>query len=98
MDNRLLAVLPGDVRARVDAALEPVALALGDVVYDAGGRMAHIYFPTTAVVSLIYTMKDGATAEMGLVGNEGLVGIALFMGGETTPNQAVAQVAGGPCG
>ena len=94
MDNRLLAVLPGDVRARVDAALEPVALALGDVVYDAGGRMAHIYFPTTAVVSLIYTMKDGATAEMGLVGNEGLVGIALFMGGETTPNQAVAQVAG----
>ena len=94
-DNRLLAVLPDDVRARVHSALEPVALALGDVVYDAGGRMAHIYFPTTAVVSLIYTMKDGATAEMGLVGNEGLVGIALFMGGETTPNQAVAQVAGG---
>ena len=59
------------------------------------GRMEHIYFPTTAVVSLIYTMEDGATAEMGLVGNEGVVGIALFMGGETTPNQAVAQVAGG---
>jgi CRP-like cAMP-binding protein len=95
IDNRLLAVLPGDVRARVHPALEPVRLALGDVVYDTGGHMAHIYFPTTAVVSLIYTMKDGATAEMGLVGNEGLVGIALFMGGQTTPNQAVAQVAGG---
>jgi CRP-like cAMP-binding protein len=95
IDNRLLAALPGDVRARFHPALEPVRWTLGDVVYDTGGSMAHIYFPTTAVVSLIYTMKYGATAEMGLVGNEGLVGIALFMGGETTPNQAVAQVAGG---
>ena len=95
VENRLLAALPGEIHARLRPALQPVAFALGDVVYDTGGRMAHIYFPTTAVVSLIYTMENGATAEMGLVGNEGLVGIALFMGGETTPNQAVAQVAGG---
>jgi CRP-like cAMP-binding protein len=95
LDNRLLAALPAEVYGRLRPALKPVAFALGDVVYDTGGRMEHIYFPTTAVVSLIYTMEDGATAEMGLVGNEGVVGIALFMGGETTPNQAVAQVAGG---
>lgn len=94
-DNRLLAALPQEVYGRLCSALDPVAFALGDVVYDTGARLAHIYFPTTCVVSLIYTMEDGATAEMGLVGNEGAVGIALFMGGETTPNQAVAQVAGG---
>jgi CRP-like cAMP-binding protein len=94
-DNRLLAALPWEVRGRLCSALDPVTFALGDLVYDTGARMAHIYFPTTCVVSLIYTMEDGATAEMGLVGNEGAVGIALFMGGETTPNQAVAQVAGG---
>lgn len=94
-DNRLLAALPGELYGRLRPALEPVAFAVGDVVYDTGRRMEHIYFPTSAVVSLIYIMEDGATAEMGLVGNEGVVGIALFMGGETTPNQAVAQVAGG---
>jgi CRP-like cAMP-binding protein len=93
--NRLLAGLPAEIYQRLRPGLEPVAFALGDVVYDTGRRMEHIYFPTTAVVSLIYTMEDGGTAEMGLVGNEGAVGIALFMGGETTPNQAVAQVAGG---
>ncbi len=65
------------------------------MVYDPNRRMTHIYFPTSSVISLIYTMEEGATAEMGLVGNEGVVGIALFMGGETTPNQAVVQVAGG---
>ena len=93
--NRLLAALPGEVYGRLRSALEPVAFGLGDVVYEVGRRMEHIYFPTSSVVSLIYTMEDGATAEMGLVGNEGVVGIALFMGGDTTPNQAVAQVAGG---
>jgi CRP-like cAMP-binding protein len=72
-----------------------LALTLGDVIYEPGERMDYIYFPTSAVVSLVYTMEKGATAEMGLVGNEGVVGIALFMGGDTTPNQAVAQVAGG---
>ncbi|MGH8544304.1 MAG: Crp/Fnr family transcriptional regulator [Gammaproteobacteria bacterium] len=93
--NRLLAALPGEVYERLHSALEPASFALGDVVYEVGGRMAQVYFPTSCVVSLIYTMEEGATAEMGLVGNEGVVGIALFMGGETTPNQAVAQVAGG---
>ncbi len=93
--NRLLAALPEEVYGRLHPALESVAFGLGDVVYEVGRRMAHIYFPTSSVVSLIYTMEEGATAEMGLVGNEGVVGIALFMGGDTTPNQAVAQVAGG---
>jgi CRP-like cAMP-binding protein len=69
--------------------------ALGDVLSEPGQRMNYAYFPTSAVVSLIYTMEDGATAEMGLVGNEGLIGIALFMGGDTTPHQAVVQIAGG---
>ncbi len=94
-DSRLLRALPEAVRARLRPALEPVALALGDVVYEPGERPDHVYFPTECVVSLVYTMEDGRTAEMGLVGNEGVVGIALFMGGETTPNQAVVQVAGG---
>ena len=94
-DNRLLAALPEEVYGRLRPALEPVAFGLGDVVYEVGRRMAHIYFPTSAIVSLIYTMEQGAIAEMGLVGNEGVVGIALFMGGDTTPNQAVAQVPGG---
>src|SRR5688572_19448249 len=93
--NRLLAALPEEVYGRVHPALEPASFGLGDVVYEVGGRMEHIYFPTSSVVSLIYSMEGSATAEMGLVGNEGLVGIALFMGGDTTPNQAVAQVAGG---
>jgi CRP-like cAMP-binding protein len=95
IDNRLLASLPADMCERLRPALELVSLALGDVIYEPGGGMDHVYFPTSVVVSLIYTMADGDTAEMGLVGNEGVVGIALFMGGETTPNQAVAQVAGG---
>jgi CRP-like cAMP-binding protein len=94
-DNRLLAGLPADVYRRLGPALEPASFVLGDVVYEVGRRMAYVYFPTSSVVSIIYTMEDGNTAEMGLVGNEGVVGIALFMGGDTTPNQAVAQVAGG---
>jgi CRP-like cAMP-binding protein len=93
--NRLFDALPDDVRGRLHQTMEHVVFALGGVVYEPGRRMDHAYFPTTSVVSLIYTMDDGATAEMGLVGNEGVVGIAIFMGGETTPNQAVAQVAGG---
>jgi CRP-like cAMP-binding protein len=93
--NRLLAALPGAVYERLRPALESTSLALGEGVYDCGKPMTHVYFPTTSVVSLIYTMEDGATAEMGLVGKEGVVGIAMFMGGDTTPNQAVAQVTGG---
>ncbi|MGH6897550.1 MAG: Crp/Fnr family transcriptional regulator [Geminicoccaceae bacterium] len=95
IDNRLLARLPADVRERLRPALEPVVFGLGDVVYEVGGQMEHIYFPATSIVSLICTMEEGATAEMGLVGSEGVVGIARFLGGDTTPNQAVVQVAGG---
>jgi hypothetical protein len=76
------------VRGRLHRVLEPVAFALGEVVYEPGGRLGHLYFPTTTVVSLLYTTADGATAEMGLVGNEGTVSIVLFIGGDTTPNQA----------
>jgi CRP-like cAMP-binding protein len=93
-DNRLLATLPHEDAERLQSQLTPVPLALGDVLYEPDRPMAYLYFPTTAVVSLIYTMVDGTTAEMGLVGNEGVVGIALFMGGDTTPNRAIVQVAG----
>src|SRR5438132_281680 len=80
--------------ARLLPQLVPVTFGLGDVLYDPDRPLAYLYFPTTAVVSLIYTMLDGTTVEMGLVGNEGVVGIALFMGGDTTPNRAIVQVAG----
>ena len=94
VENRLLASLPDEVFARLLPHLQPVSFALGDVVYESSERMERLYFPTTCIVSLLYTMTDGATAEMGLVGNDGIVGIALFMGGYTVPNRAVAQVAG----
>jgi CRP-like cAMP-binding protein len=71
------------------------SLSLGEVVYESGGRLNYIYFPTTSVISLLYTIEDGTTAEMGLAGNDGIVGVALFLGGETTPNRAVVQIAGG---
>jgi hypothetical protein len=93
--NRLLAALPPEDYGRVRPHLEPITFALGDLVYDSGGPQDSLYFPTTAVVSLLYTMEDGSTAEMGLTGNDGVVGIALFLGGATTPNRAVAQIAGG---
>jgi len=92
--NWLLDALPAEDYERLLSDLEPVTLALGAVVYESGGQMQHVYFPTTSHVSLLYTMLDGATAEMGLVGNEGVVGIALFMGGDTTPNRAVVQGGG----
>jgi len=72
-----------------------MTFALGDVVCEPGRRMDHIYFPTTAVVSTLYTTEDGATAEMGLAGNDGVVGVPLFLGADTTPNRAVAVVGGG---
>jgi len=74
--------------------LEPVDLPLGQVIYESGGSLSHVYFPTTAIVSLLYVMENGASAEIAVVGNEGLVGIALFMGSESTPNRAVIQSAG----
>ena len=94
IENRLLASLPDEAFARLLPHLQRVSFALGGVVYESSERMDSLYFPTTCIVSLLYTMADGATAEMGLVGNDGVVGVALFMGGNTVPNRAVAQVAG----
>ena len=92
--NHLLAVLPETVCEHLFAHLEPVPLPLGEALYESGGRLSHVYFPTTAIVSLLYVMENGASAEIAVVGNEGIVGIALFMGGETMPNRAVVQSAG----
>jgi CRP-like cAMP-binding protein len=94
LGNHLLAALSDDAYQRLRPDLEPVTFALGEVVYESGGQMRHVFFPTTSHVSLLYTMIDGSTAEMGLVGKEGVVGIALFMGGETTPNRAMVQGGG----
>ena len=94
LGNRLLAALPPDAYERLRLDLEPISFSLGEVVYESGAHMRHVYFPTTSHISLLYTMIDGSTAEMGLVGQEGVVGIALFMGGETTPNRAMVQGGG----
>ncbi len=93
-ENRLLAALPAEVFTRLRPSLHPVSFALGGVVYESSEQMEYLLFPTTCIVSLLYTMADGTTAEMGLVGNDGVVGVALFMGGNTVPNRAVVQVAG----
>lgn len=95
IQNRLLAALPPEELKRVLPHLQEVSFSLGEVVYEIAGRLKYVYFPTTAIVSLLYTMANGATAEMGLTGNDGVVGIALFMGGGTMPNRAVVQSAGG---
>jgi CRP-like cAMP-binding protein len=91
--NRLLASLPAGERARLSPHLELVALPLGAVIYESGGEQAHVYFPASGIVSLLYVMNDGSAAEIAVVGNEGMVGISLFMGGETTPSRAVVQSA-----
>ncbi len=95
LGNRLLAALPGEDYQRLLPHLHPVSFSLGEVVYESGGHMDYIYFPTTSIVSLLYTTVDGATAEMVMVGSDGVAGIALFMGGETTPNHALVLNAGG---
>jgi len=92
--NHLLAVLPEPERERLFPHLEPITMPLGKALYESGDRLEHVYFPTTAIVSLLYIMENGASAEIAIVGNEGVVGIALFMGGETMPNRAVVQSAG----
>jgi CRP-like cAMP-binding protein len=92
--NRILAALPPVEFARLASALELVHLPLGQVLYNPGGAMKHAYFPTTSIVSLHYVLESGASAESAGVGNEGVVGIALFMGGESTPSSAVVQIAG----
>jgi CRP-like cAMP-binding protein len=89
--NKLLAALPAMVRERVQQSLKPVFMPLGEVLYESGVKLDHVYFPTTAIVSLLYVMANGASAEIAVVGNDGLVGVALFMGGESTPSRAVVQ-------
>ncbi len=93
-DNHMIAALSDTDWQRWKDLLEPVDLPLGHVLYESGGALEHVYFPTTAIVSLLYVMENGASAEIAVVGNEGLVGISLFMGGESTPSRAVVQSAG----
>ena len=92
--NHLLAALPADDFERLRSSMEHVRLPLGKVLYESGGRMEYVYFPIDSIVSLLYVMEDGASAEIAVTGSEGLVGIALFMGGETTPSRALVQSGG----
>ena len=92
--NHLLAALPATELEPLLPHLEPVYMPLGEVLYESGGQLQHVYFPATSIVSLLYVFADGASAEIAVVGNEGVLGISLFMGGETTPSRAVVQSAG----
>jgi CRP-like cAMP-binding protein len=92
--NHLLAALPADDYQRLLPSLEPISMLLGDVLYESGVQMRSVYFPTSSIVSLLYVMENGASAEIAVVGKEGIVGVSLFMGGETTPSRAVVQSAG----
>ena len=92
--NHLLEALPPVDYDRIASGLELIPMALGDVLYEPDGEMRHVYFPTTCIVSLLYVMEDGASAEIAIVGNEGMLGISLFMGGDSTPSRAVVQSAG----
>jgi CRP-like cAMP-binding protein len=92
--NHLLDALPAGAYDRLAGQLELIPMRLGDVLYESGDQLPYVYFPTTAIVSLLYVMEDGASAEIAIVGNEGILGISLFMGGETTPSRAVVQSAG----
>lgn len=94
IENRLLGALPPAVYERWHKALEDVDLPLGQVLYEPGTVLSHVYFPTTALVSLLYVMEDGGSAEIAVVGNEGLLGISIFMGGGSTPSRAVVQSGG----
>ena len=92
--NHLLAALPPAERERIYPHLQLVPMPLGKGLYESGDVLRHVYFPTDSIVSLLSVLEDGGSAEIAVVGNEGLIGIALFMGGETTPNRAVVQSAG----
>ncbi len=94
--NHLLAALPAEIFERLSPHLELISMPLGEVLYESGGKLQYVYFPTTAIVSLHYLMESGASAEIAGVGNEGVLGISLFMGGITTPSLATVQTAG--CG
>lgn len=92
--NHLLAALSPPERERIYPQLQLIPMPLGKVLYESGDRLRHVYFPVDSIVSLLYVMEDGASAEISVVGNEGLIGVALFMGGETTPSRAIVQSAG----
>jgi CRP-like cAMP-binding protein len=92
--NQLLAALPEADRSRWLPHLELVDMPLGQVLYESGGRQTHVYFPVDSIVSLLYVMENGASAEIAVVGSEGIVGVSLFMGGGSTPSRAVVQSAG----
>jgi CRP-like cAMP-binding protein len=92
--NYLLAALPLDERERIAPHLSPISMQLGQVVYESGDHLSHVYLPTTAIISMLYVMENGASAEIAVVGRDGLLGVALFMGGETMPNRAIVQSAG----
>ncbi len=92
--NHLLNALPVDELEQLHQHLELVPLPLSKVLSESGGKLSHVYFPTTAIISLLYVTEDGASAEIAMVGNDGLIGVALFMGGETMPSLAVVQSAG----
>lgn len=94
LKNYLLAALPKKDFERVLTMLKPVSFKLGDVLYESGEKLEHVYFPTTAIISMLYIMENGATAEIGVVGNDGVLGVSLFMGGETTTSRAIIQSAG----
>jgi CRP-like cAMP-binding protein len=93
-ENQLLAALSAAERERLSPNLQPVDLSLGEVVYESGRPLEYVYFPVTSIVSLLYLLENGATAEIAVVGNDGVVGISIFMGGESTPSRAVVQSAG----
>lgn len=94
LKNHLLAALPEDELARVSSKLEPVSMKLGEVIYESGDTLTYIHFPTTAIISLLYIMENGATAEIGVIGNDGVSGCALFLGGDSMANRAIIQSAG----
>lgn len=93
-ENHLLAALAPEERERIFPHLQLVEMPLGKVLYESGDALHYVYFPTDCIVSLLYVLADGGSAELAVVGNEGLIGIALFMGGETTPNRAIVQSTG----
>src|SRR4030095_14011178 len=94
LDNRLLGALPEVAYLRLLPDLELIEVALGRVVYEPGSQLRHAYFPTTSIVSLLYVMNDGGSAEIAVVGNDGLIGMSLYLGGDTTASRAVVQNAG----
>jgi len=95
LGNKLLAALPGAEYKHILPDLDQTFFSFGESVYESSERLNYAYFPITSVISMVYTMRDGVSAEMGMVGNEGLIGITLFTGGETSPNRAIVKHAGG---